>query len=52
MKIELDNIEEKDMFEALLDGFISMSEIDEVEENFINRLYKSIQVTKEKNNGM
>ena len=47
MKIEFNNQQDKDFFTALLDNFIAMSEIDEVEQNFINRLYESIQVTEQ-----
>lgn len=46
MKLEFDNQEDLDFFRALLDGFISMSEIDEVEQNFINRLYEAIELKK------
>ena len=43
MKIVTDVIQDVDMFEALLDSFVSMSEIDEVEQNFINRLYLALR---------
>lgn len=47
MKIEFDNQTETDMFKALLDSFIAFTELEEDEQNFINRIYECI--TKETN---
>lgn len=42
MKIELDNEKDKELFKTLLDSFLSMSELEEDEQNFINRVYEAI----------
>jgi hypothetical protein len=43
MKIEFDNEKDKELFTVLLDSFISMSEMEPDEQDFINRVYEEIR---------
>ncbi len=49
MKIEFDNHDDEECFLILLSSLISMSELEEYERNFIDRLHKSIIITKTTN---
>jgi|APSaa5957512535_1039671.scaffolds.fasta_scaffold46053_3 hypothetical protein len=44
MKIEFDNHQDKELFLVLLSSFISMSVLEEDEQNFINRLHEAVTV--------
>ena len=43
MKIQFDNQTEIDMFEILLDNFVSFAELEEDEQNIINRIFEELK---------